>query len=73
MAAPRIFRVLQAYKFYFDNFFLQKIQHKILHMELKLIFFLFFGHGTLKQAQSLKKGSESVKHDTKAGIMWVWN
>ena len=37
--------------------------------KIDFFFFSFFGHGTLKQAQSLKKGSESVKHNTKAGII----
>ena len=43
-----------------------------MHLEIQLIFFHYLGL-TLKNRSKVKKRSESIKNDTKAGIMRVWN
>ena len=54
------------------EFFPQKIQHKVLGLEIQLILsILWLWH--LEISVKSKKWSKSVKNDIKDGIMSVWN
>ena len=65
MVTPRMTRVWRAYKILsFPKNFFQKIHHKVLYLEIQLI---------LSIGPKLKKLLESIKNDTKATTMRVWN
>ena len=73
MATPIIFRVWRASrKFHFLIKFFQKIQHKVLGLEIQSILsILWVWH--LKIGRKSKNLSDSIRNDTKAGKTWLWN
>ena len=65
-STPRIFRIWQACRIftYFNDFFLQKVKYNWFSSILSV---------HLSMCPKSKKWSQSVKNDTKAGIMRAWN
>ena len=69
MATPKTFSLWRASRNFdtFDDFSFQKIQHKVLYLEIQLLLSMLWVW-YLKIGAKSKKLSESVKNDAKAKI-----